>query len=572
MKYGSLMTAFAAIQIAFAFAFGSCVGSLINVLVYRMPLGLSVVRPASRCPKCGHLLSWRENIPVLGWLLLRGRCRFCKSPISPEYPIVEAFVGLVFVAFYTIWYIVPNYGAHWLGFDWSILKPEWAQNGFVLTWPVFITLIVLVSSLIAMTIIDARTFTIPLALTWTPALLALVAHPAWALAMHIMGKKWRPNTLAPGEWWALPTPGPMGWPLLCAAIGGVLGLGVANLLLALGLIRRSFADYDEWESKALADAGLPPRTEPDPQTPRASGPTPNPDPVPNPIPNPIPETPTPAAADVGIEPRPAALPSAPKVRPKAGIVLGIAAAIAGLVAGALTALACGYSPVGGAVLGALIAIPAIGPLAGRPARAAEASRAAPGDQTASHTTHPGESPAEFWIQYPFARREVAKELLFLAPCIALAILGWFLGERIGAPWTTNPMTGSAIAASAIPLWLSVLGGVCLGYLAGGGIVWGIRIFGTFGFGKEAMGLGDVHLLAAVGACCGWIDAVLAFFLAPFIALYVVLVQAMWTGGGRRAMPYGPYLAGATIAVLLGKVGIEQALTHLFGSPIPLNFP
>ena len=567
MKYGSLMTLFAAIQILFAFAFGSCVGSLINVLAYRMPLGISVVRPASRCPKCAHVLTWRENIPVFGWLFLRGRCRFCKCPISPEYPIVEAFVGLVFVAFYVLWYIVPNFHATWLGFDWSLIKPEWARNGWGLTWPVFITLIVLVSSLIAMTIIDARTFTIPLALTWTPALVALFAHPLWALALGLMGKRWRTNTLVPGQWWAIPTPGAMGWPLLCASLGAMLGLLVANILLALGLNRRSFADYDEWETKALADAGLPPRTEPDSQAPAASDPTPNPDPNANPIP----ETPTPAAADAGIEPSPAALPSAPK-RPKTGLVLGLVAAIAGLVAGALIALACGYSPVGGAVLGALIAIPAIGPLAGRPARAAEAARAAAGDQTASNAASPGESPAEFWIQYPFARREVAKELLFLFPCVAFAIAGWFVGQRIGAPWSVHPITLNPVASSPIPLWLSVLGGVCLGYLVGGGIVWGIRILGTFGFGKEAMGLGDVHLLAAVGACSGWIDSVLAFFLAPFIALYVVLVQAAWTGGGRRAMPYGPYLAVATLAVLLGKVGIEHLLTQLFGAQFPLNFP
>jgi leader peptidase (prepilin peptidase)/N-methyltransferase len=122
------------------------------------------------------------------------------------------------------------------------------------------------------------------------------------------------------------------------------------------------------------------------------------------------------------------------------------------------------------------------------------------------------------------------------------------------------------------MWLSVLGGVALGYLVGGGIVWAIRIFGTLGFGKEAMGLGDVHLLAAVGACLGWIDAVLAFFLAPFIALYVVLVQSAWTGSGRRAMPYGPYLAVATVVVVLGKVGIEQLLSGLFAGPAPINIP
>ena len=168
MNHQMLMAFFAATQVLFAFAFGSCVGSLINVLVYRMPLGLSVVSPPSRCPKCDHLLSWRENIPVFGWLMLRGKCRFCRNPISPEYPIVEAIVGLVFVGFYVLWFLVPDRNADWLGFDWSVIKPEWAMNGFARTWPVFVALLMMVSALIAMTIIDARTFTIPLALAWTP--------------------------------------------------------------------------------------------------------------------------------------------------------------------------------------------------------------------------------------------------------------------------------------------------------------------------------------------------------------------------------------------------------------------
>ena len=87
------------IQVIFAFAFGSCVGSLVNVLVYRLPLGISVVTPPSRCPSCSTQLTWRENIPVFGWIFLRGKCRFCKAKISAEYPLVEAFVGLLFVSF-----------------------------------------------------------------------------------------------------------------------------------------------------------------------------------------------------------------------------------------------------------------------------------------------------------------------------------------------------------------------------------------------------------------------------------------------------------------------------------------
>lgn len=521
MNHQMLMAFFTATQVLFAFAFGSCVGSLINVLVYRMPLGLSVVTPPSRCPKCDHLLSWRENIPVFGWLLLRGKCRFCKSPISPEYPIVEAVVGLVFVALYVLWFVVPDRHAVWLGFDWSIIKPEWAMNGFARTWPVFIALLAAISSLIAMTIIDARTFTIPLALAWTPTVVGFLAHPAWAAWIQFRARPWR--HLVTGDWWAIATPGPNGWPILCASLGAMAGLLIANILLALGLLRRSFADYDQWEERALAEMGLSPdadnrETDAETQPPHARHP----------------------ARTVGI-----VLPC-----------LVLCAAGVGLVAPRF-----GISGPLGGLIGILIAVPVAGVI----------WRAIGG--TPGETPNPEEgSPAEMWIQYPHARREVSKEMLFLAPCMALAVVGWIVGARVGQPWSQNPQTLQIVASHPIPLWLSVLGGVCMGYLAGGGIVWAIRIFGTLGFGKEAMGLGDVHLLAAVGACLGWIDAVLAFFVAPFIALYIVLVQTCWTGNGRRAMPYGPYLAVATLVVVLGKVGFEVGLGRMFGAPGPLNFP
>lgn len=75
--------------------FGMIFGSFLNVIIYRIPNGLSIVSPPSSCPKCGHRILWYENIPVLSWIFLRGKCSGCKLPISIEYPIVEALVGLM---------------------------------------------------------------------------------------------------------------------------------------------------------------------------------------------------------------------------------------------------------------------------------------------------------------------------------------------------------------------------------------------------------------------------------------------------------------------------------------------
>lgn len=78
-----------------AFIVGLCVGSFLNVCVARWPHDLSVVRPRSRCPNCGHQLAWFENIPIASWLVLRARCRCCEERISPIYPLGELTIGVL---------------------------------------------------------------------------------------------------------------------------------------------------------------------------------------------------------------------------------------------------------------------------------------------------------------------------------------------------------------------------------------------------------------------------------------------------------------------------------------------
>jgi leader peptidase (prepilin peptidase) / N-methyltransferase len=82
----------------YVFAVGACIGSFLNVCIGRWPEGLSVVKPRSRCPKCGHQIKATENIPLVSWLLLRGRCSGCGERISIQYPIVELLVGLLWLA------------------------------------------------------------------------------------------------------------------------------------------------------------------------------------------------------------------------------------------------------------------------------------------------------------------------------------------------------------------------------------------------------------------------------------------------------------------------------------------
>lgn len=88
---------------------GACVGSFLNVCVYRWPEDKSVVSPPSSCPSCGSRIKWYDNVPVLGWLWLRGKCRACGTPISIQYPLVELLTALLWVM--SIW----RFGPTWQG-------------------------------------------------------------------------------------------------------------------------------------------------------------------------------------------------------------------------------------------------------------------------------------------------------------------------------------------------------------------------------------------------------------------------------------------------------------------------
>ncbi|MEX0746113.1 MAG: prepilin peptidase [Phycisphaeraceae bacterium] len=350
--------------------YGACVGSFLNVVIYRLPEGKSLVHPGSHCPKCGHKLAWWDNIPVLAWLWLRGKCRYCKTPISIQYPIIEAVCAALFAGLYCVYYLTE-------------LRPEFFYHGLEATWPALLLHLILIAALLAATMIDARLYIIPLSIPWLVTVLAVVWLPAsTGLGWLVQEDGVSPQLFTAGE--------------LGMAMGAVAGLAVAVGLLQTAMLPRSFDDVE--------------------------------DEVTDPMP-----------------------------------------------------------------------------------------------------------PDEF-LAYPHPRREVLKECLFLAmPAVGIAV-GWMTFPEI-----------------AMPGWLQVFGGVLTGYLVGGGLVWVTRIAGTLGFGKEAMGLGDVHLLAAIGAVIGPWEAVFTFFIAPFFGLAAALVMAgaaKLLKGEVRMIPYGPYLAGAAVVVMV----------------------
>lgn len=106
------------------FVLGLIFGSFLNVCIYRLPRGLSVVAPRSACPNCKRMIAAYDNIPVASWLLLRGRCRYCQTPISPRYAVIELVTGALFVLCYS-------------HFGWSLSTLKYCVLSFLLLGLIF---------------------------------------------------------------------------------------------------------------------------------------------------------------------------------------------------------------------------------------------------------------------------------------------------------------------------------------------------------------------------------------------------------------------------------------------------
>src|SRR5207248_5179632 len=145
--------------IFFLFALGACIGSFLNVVVWRLPRGESLVTPPSRCPKCNRLLRWYDNIPIVGWIKLRGRCRYCKEPISPRYPIVEAITAALFLFYFIAYYVLqwrtccPQPRGTDLGDLHLVYPSQWVLGE---SWPIYVLYMATIAALLASSLIDAE--------------------------------------------------------------------------------------------------------------------------------------------------------------------------------------------------------------------------------------------------------------------------------------------------------------------------------------------------------------------------------------------------------------------------------
>ncbi len=381
----------------FVFAYGCCIGSFLNVVVYRMPRDKSLNWPPSSCPACNRRIPFYDNIPLVSWLLLGRKCRFCKVPVSPRYFVIELLTGVVFLAVFMMY------------FSSGIREgvPAFLKGG----WLFYLLHIILLSGFIAASAIDLELWIIPLGICWFVTVAAFVVSAVGAFAV---------GSQAIREYSLFPSASFLTGSL---AAGASVGLVISMVLLMTGLLKRSYEGEDS-------------------------------------------------------------------------------------------------------------------------------GQAGPENQ---NTVAAGDAAAQQQDDFNH-RLEACREIVFLLPIIVCSVAAYYV---LGATVPLEIQKGFSTQHTVI----SGLLGSIWGYFVGCGIVWAIRIFGAFAFGKEAMGLGDVHLMGAAGAVVGPIMVVLAFFVAPFFGL-------AWAGSQMffkkvRQIPYGPFLSLGVFIVMIFHDFIMSRIYYLF---------
>jgi len=186
---------------------GSAIGSFLNVVIYRWPRGTNIAHPGSRCPNCNHAIRWYHNLPVCGWLLLRGKCYDCRAPIAVRYPLVEALIAGIFLAL-----------------AWTDVMPYLGQAGALtpekIRWAQWIHQCVLLTGLVAAAFIDVDRQRLPWKLWGFVAAVGMGLPLLWPQVRPV---HYLPNADWP-VYWEFAPPNYVAW------LDAAAGLGTALLL------------------------------------------------------------------------------------------------------------------------------------------------------------------------------------------------------------------------------------------------------------------------------------------------------------------------------------------------------
>jgi len=497
-------------------AVGLSLGSFLNVVIYRLPLGLALSNPRwSFCPHCRNRIAWYDNLPVLGYLRLRGRCRNCWAPISPQYPLVELMTAMVVLILFDAFFIhggraglsdVPD-------LNWRISED----------WPIYIAHVILLVSLFAMSAIDLQYYWIDIRFTHLAALAGVVLHTLWT---PVHSRTWNR-------------------PLDATAVGAMAalaGFGFVWLLLPQtdeAELNDREADDDGHNGSSGSDVGLPTTGEPEDRedadhtdrldktddTGRASD-----------------RSEVLASCYAG---RSTESDHGASLR-LLSLVVPLAVIVFLLVSMACSSLGSSWSvPYAARVwvpLGFMILIVL-----------REASR---------HRETDVEVADAIETEACGVRVRTLRELATLLPGIALgAIALWLvvhdtsLGHTLVAMVHWRPLANS---------WQPVFGAATAisGYVIAAGIGWCIRIVANLMYGKEAFATGDIHMMAAAGAVAGWQTVAIGFMVTCLLAMVAWL--AMLPFKKSHVIPLGPWLTfGFVIAVVFYDPIVKFAVITRF---------
>ena len=226
------------ICLIYFFAFGSCIGSFLNVVVYRLPRDISLVTPPSTCPACDTRIKFYHNIPLFSWLALKGKCKYCGSKIAPRYFVVELLTGIMFAAVFYLYFIAQTRNFN-VGGEFGVTI---FLNG---GWLIYLAHITLFAALIAASAIDLQLWVIPLAVCWFVTAVGIVLS-------SIAGFVIDPDVV---RTYGL-------FPRVSAATGALaagalIGMIISLIALATGIIKRSYDDEPDLEEGEL-QTGEPP--------------------------------------------------------------------------------------------------------------------------------------------------------------------------------------------------------------------------------------------------------------------------------------------------------------------------